>query len=402
MTERATFSVTDYGAETQSEHVQTKQFQAALNACRDNNGGTVVVPAGQFHIGSIRLYSNTRLLLKSGAVIKGSENLGDYQTFGEEPGIRYLHDDYFVKAWHLPPYYFHAIIAAYDAENITIEAEAGAIIDGQDVFDPDGEESFRGPMGMVFARVNQLQLKNYTIKNTANWSHVIAGCTDVRATDVTILAGHDGFNLHHSNRIEIKNCVIKSGDDCLAGYDVANLSVHDTVLNTACNNMRIGGTNILIDRCLFTGPGEYPHRSENTFFTHAMFKWYAADADTIKADGTNIQIENSIMYDAQKLLTYDFNNKEIMQNGRPLRELSLIGNVIGKIKETSKFLGNGEPVKLRIEGCRITPPDNQPLLMIDDMVELIFDNVTFTTPTVIARKGRAEVPVSGYITHEVI
>jgi len=396
------FIVTEYGAEDQSEHVQTNQFQAALNACHDNDGGTVVVPAGCFTIGSIRLYSNTRLLLKAGAIIKGSKELSDYQTFGEEPDIRYLHDNYFIKAWHLPPYYFHAIIAAYDATNITIEAESGAIIDGQDVFDPNGEESFRGPMGMVFARVSKLHLKNYSIENTANWSHVIAGCSDVQIEDVSILAGHDGFNLHHSKKIEVANCVIKSGDDCLAGYDVSNLLVHDTVLNTACNSMRIGGVNIHVDRCLFTGPGEYPHRSEHTHFTHAMFKWYAVDADTIETAGSNIKITNSVMFDSRNLLTYDFNNKEIMQNGQPLRELELTGNVIGKIRQTSKFLGNGEPVRLRIKGCRITPPVNQPLLMIDDAVELILDDVTFTVPTTVVRNRQPDVVLNDYVVHKVI
>lgn len=401
MTKMAELIVTDYGVKADAAAVQTRAFQAALDACRDLGGGTVVVPAGQFVIGSIRLYSNTRLLLKTGALIKGSTNLADYQTFGEDPSIAYLHADYYIKAWHLPPYYFHALIAAYDATDITIEAEPGAIIDGQDVFDPAGEESFRGPMGMVFARVSGLTLKGYTIQNAANWAHVIARCKDVQINSVTVLGGHDGFDLHHSQAIEIGQCVIKSGDDCLAGYDITDLTVHDTVLNTACNSLRIGGRQLKVTRCLFTGPGEYPHRSENTHDTHAMVKWYAMAAD-VAVESTTFEISDSVMFQARNLVTYTYGDKVIMQDGQPLRVLSLVGDVIGQLEQTSKFFGHGQPVQLKLSQCQVTPPSGQPLLQIDDAATVVLDDVTLTAPTTIRRRGQPAVALSSHIAHQVI
>ncbi|MCO7124691.1 glycosyl hydrolase family 28 protein [Sporolactobacillus shoreicorticis] len=396
MTDKMNFSIIDFGAESNSSVVQTAAFQRCIDVCRDASGGTVIVPAGQYTIGSIRLYSNIRLLLRTGAVLNGSTDLKDYQTFDEEPDIRYLHDEYFVKAWHLPPYYFQALITAYDATNVTVEAEPGAIIDGHDVFDVNGEEKFRGPMGLVFARVTNLQLHGYTIQNSSNWSHVIAGCEHVSISSVSIIAGHDGFNLHHSTHITVKDCILKTGDDCFAGYDVVDLTVTDSWLNTACNSMRIGGTNLQFSHCIFVGPGRNPHRSENTYYSHACFKYYAIDADEVRDEGHDIVISDSLITGICHLMMYRCGDKVIMQNGRPLRELTFKGNLIDHIDATSELIGNGEQVRLNLHDCRITPPENGPLLVIDKSVELSIKNVTFTRPTVIAQQNGEPLHFDGY------
>ena len=46
--------------------LQTEYIQAALDQCRDFGGGEVVLARGRWHIGSLRLYSNTTLRLSTG------------------------------------------------------------------------------------------------------------------------------------------------------------------------------------------------------------------------------------------------------------------------------------------------------------------------------------------------
>ena len=60
------FLVTDYGVKAGVKELQTQQFQAVLDMCKEN-GGIVVVPKGEYHLAAVRMWSNTTLYLQSGA-----------------------------------------------------------------------------------------------------------------------------------------------------------------------------------------------------------------------------------------------------------------------------------------------------------------------------------------------
>ncbi|WP_346222620.1 glycosyl hydrolase family 28 protein [Lacticaseibacillus rhamnosus] len=376
---------------------QTADIQALLTRCRDEGGGIVEVAAGEYTWGSVRIYSNTTLHLNSGVVIRASDNLADYQSFGEKTSIDYVNDAHYVKIWHLPKDYFHAILAAYDAENVAITADAGAMIDGRDLVDPSGEEGFRGPMGFVFSRVKHLALNGYLVQNSANWSHVIESCDAVEISNVTINAGHDGFNLHHSQNVVIDNCVLHTGDDCLAGYDIHNLTVKDCWLNTACNGMRLGGKQITLNRCIFAGPERYPHRSEDTYDSHAFFKYYAMDADHNRYDGEEMAMSQVIVANCRRLLAYEWGDKENMQNGRPLRQLTLTNVQVSGLHQPSVFKGHGEPVHLQLDHCQITPPEDAIFLKIDDSVTFECRHVVFEKPAQIELGDGRRLTLSGSV-----
>lgn len=377
------FLVTDYGAQSDLNNAQTVVFQRCIDACQAHGGGRVVVPQGRFIIGSIRLFSHITFYLQTGAVLVGSENLADYTNFGQQTGIRYLQDPAYIKRWHLPAFYFHALIAAYDATDVSIIGAPGSLIDGRDVYDARGEEGFRGPMGIVFARVQHVQLQGYTFENSANWSHTLSACQDVHIDAVTILAGHDGFNLHHSRDITIQGCLLQTGDDCLAGYDITNLTVTRCLLNTACNGMRIGGDHLHFSACVFAGPGRFPHRSEDTYDTHAFFKYYAMAEDIIATKNTDIVWDHCVAANGRRFMTYMFGDRENVQYGSPLHDVTFSYMTISGIQHMSRFLGNGQPVTLKLTDCTITPPAAESFLQIDASVHLQLTNVRFTAPTVI-------------------
>lgn len=375
------FCVTEYGASSNNEKIQTKAIQHAIDACRDFGGGRVTIPSGKYLVGSLRLYSNITLYLESGAYLLGSQRLEDYQDFNVPTSIKYLHNDFYIKSWNLPAYYFYAMITAFKAENVAIIGEPGSVIDGADVFDPNGEEKFRGPMGIIMSGVKNLKLAGYTFQNSANWSHTLDGCEDVEIERVTLKAGHDGFNLHHSENIIVSDCRLETGDDCFAGYDIHNLLVKRCWLNTACNSMRIGGVNLIFNDCTFLGPGIYPHLSEATHYTHAIFKFYSIDADDITENAENITINNCIIDDADRLFFYDYGKKELMQNHVPLRSLTLSNARVSGIRHTSPFLGNGENCILTLENVTINHPSEEAFLKIDESIKLVLKNVIFELPT---------------------
>lgn len=339
------FNVLDFGVQPNITTLQTEQFQAALNACQ-HNGGEVIVPAGRYYIGSLRLYSNTTFHLQANAQIYGSRDYHDYTDFHVPTSINYLHDPYYIKKWHLPVYYFYGLLCAFNEQNITIIGDENAYFDGQDTDDPNGEEGFRGPMGIILSHCQHIKLAGYTIRNSANWAHTLDACRDIKIDQVTVLAGHDGFDLHHSQQIKIQNCRLKTGDDCIAGYDIADLKVQTTLFNTACNALRIGGQRLNFTNCQFVGPGEFSHLSEETKDTHAFFKHYAMAADPAIAPSQQITFTHCQFKNARRLLVYQFGSKDLMQDGQPLFDLSFIDCRISSITQTAVLKGRGQLFKL--------------------------------------------------------
>lgn len=141
----------------------TAQIQEALDACKDS-GGEVALSAGEWKIASIRLYSNTTLRLCAGAHVSASDNWQDYTDWNVPTTLGYAKGTHFVQDWNLPPHYPNSPITAIEAENVAVIGEEDSWIDGVDCFDPNGEEKFRGPMGMVFCKCRNVTLEGYTYK----------------------------------------------------------------------------------------------------------------------------------------------------------------------------------------------------------------------------------------------
>lgn len=396
--ENRVFNIIDFGAIAGTDKLQTEPIQKCIDCCWNHGGGEVVIPSGTFVIGSLRLYSNTTLHLKTGAILLGSKNYKDYKDFKIPSTIQYIHNDQYREKWNLPDYYFYGLITSFETENIKIIGDEGSVIDGRDTFDKNGEEKFRGPMGIVMTNVKNLSLEGYCFQNAANWSHTIDGCTNVTIKNITIKAGHDGFNLHHSNQIEISDCHLECGDDCFAGYNVKHLLVDYCYLNTSCNSMRIGGEYLLFKNCNFSGPGKYPHLSKATHHTHAIFKYYSIRPDTIPNNSHDIQLINCKITDADKLFVYDYGKEELLQNNQPLRDLYLENVQIKDIRETSVFKGHREQAKLILNNVKIDFDSTKIFLLIDESISLDFKQVNFVNPTIIQIASKRKLYFHGLTT----
>ncbi len=75
------FDITEYGAVSDTTCLSTMALQNAIDACSNSGGGRVVVPTGNYKIGSIRLKSNVHLYLEEGATLYGSTDIKDYVPF---------------------------------------------------------------------------------------------------------------------------------------------------------------------------------------------------------------------------------------------------------------------------------------------------------------------------------
>ena len=342
------------------------------------------------------MYSHTKLVLVSGAVLQATPDLATYTDFSVANDLAFTHSTYWTQLWHLPEDYLKAILFAADAEDI--EISGSGVIDGGDLYDPSGEEGFRGPMAISCIRVVGLQLHGYTVQASANWAHALISCQQVVISGVQVIGGHDGINLHHSQHLYINNCRFMCGDDCLAGYDVQDLDVGGCWFNTACNVTRLSGRHLTIHDCQVRGPGLWPHRSTQTYHTHALLKYYALAVDPNRDVDSDLTYTNMMIYGIERLVNYQYGVTALLQDGAPLTQLTLQGIIVSVIEQSSVIASHGQSLQVLIKDCIITPPANQPLLQIDAGVQLEIRHTIFTKPTVIEVAGRP-INLTGTVNH---
>ena len=255
------YKLTDYGVRPDIDELQTEQIQNVLDLCRDG-GGQVIIPSGTYRCSGLYMHSDTTLYLESGACLLGSEECDDYKVFPFPEGMQDRSDMEMIRAYYGKPWqeYRRAIISAYCEHNLTIIGEEDSIIDGQNCYDPNGEEGYRGPHGIYFSNCENIHLHGYTIQHSGNFMHQLDLCKNTTVTNVTCYGGSDGIHLHHCDNTLIDGCKFHTGDDCIAGIYVTNLLVRRCDLNTSCDVFRIGGVHIHVEDCHIHGPGLWPHR----------------------------------------------------------------------------------------------------------------------------------------------
>lgn len=317
----------------------TDEIQQVIDTCRDNGGGRVIIPKGEYPIASLMLYSGITLYLEAGTKLVGSANWQDYTNFHVPSTLAYHHSRRVIDLWNLPPHYFNAMITAVEAENVAIIGEEGSEINGSDCFDPNGEEKFRGPMGIVMCKCSGITLRGYTFADSANWSHQLDSCKNVQIDHVTVLAGHDGFNLHHCTNVCIEECQIKTGDDCIAGYDARNVFIKNCYMNTSCNAFRFGGVNLMVEKCVVEGPGIYPHRVSGRHNLLYAFEYYSLQDDDIRENSGNWKISECKFRNIDGFIHYVFGDEKEHQTNRPMEHVLVENSEITGLLKTSEYKG---------------------------------------------------------------
>ncbi len=259
------FNVRDYGAAGNGEVLDTQAIQAALDACSQQGGGTVFVPAGNYLTGSIFLRSNITLYLDAGAVLLGSENPADYPI---------IH-----SRWEGAEQQTYApLIGGSRLQNIAIVGRGA--IDGQGA---GWWQRFRErrldyprPRLIAFAHCANLLIEDITAVNSPSWTLNPVHCENVTINKVTILnppdsPNTDGINPDSCANVHIANCYISAGDDCIAIKSGIELDSPDNLV--PCRNLTItnctmasghggvvigsemsgGVKNVVISNCVFIG-----------------------------------------------------------------------------------------------------------------------------------------------------
>jgi len=362
----------------------TELIQRAIDDCFKNNGGTVELEAGLYTVGSIRIRSNVTLLLRSGAVIKGTRDPEDYMILQSDMLEPLSKQDLRRVEWEFCPdiqvdngfsccpgsRWNHALIRAVDAENVRIVGEDGSVIDGSNCYDALGEENYRGPHGISFMRCNNIVCEGYTVRDTGNWAHIAANCKNLVFRDITALAGHDGIHCSGCDNISIERCEFYTGDDCIAGFDNNNVCVKDCVLNTACSAFRFGGSNVLIEKCRIYGPAKYSFRgilsledkisgTDTPKVTRknmlSIFTYYADFTYPIRELPGNIRLKDCTCENVDRVLNYDYSGHNRWQCNRPLESIGFENVTVSGARIPLFLYGDADvPVTFEANNCNVS------------------------------------------------
>ena len=211
----AQWSVRDFGAVGDGATKDTAAFQRALDACAVDGGGEVLVPRGEYLIGSVQLGRRTTLRLEEGGVLKGSGELADYPLIDVrwegrwQPGHR-------------------ALIHAADVDDV------GIVGPGMIVGNPATAASNRQPRGTLvveFIRCRRVLWEGFSVRQEGNnWATHPTLCEDVTIRKLDIRGARDGIDIDSCRRVLIEGCLIDTGDDCISlksgrGLDGARLGL---------------------------------------------------------------------------------------------------------------------------------------------------------------------------------
>jgi hypothetical protein len=241
------YNVREFGAKGDGATVDTSAVQAAIDACTRDRGGIVLVPAGDFVIGTIELKSNVTLRLAAQGRLLGSDDIKNYHAGRDVPA-----DNGNI-----------ALITAANAENVTVEGPG--TIDGQGPkFLPgakdDGEADSGRPRAhlMVYYKVKNLRMRDVFLTNSSYHCVRILRCSFVNFDGVRILNrvifNNDGFHFNSSEHVKVSNCNIVCEDDACALFGSnRDITVTNCTFSTRWSVFRFGSgqcENVTVSNCV--------------------------------------------------------------------------------------------------------------------------------------------------------
>ena len=354
------YNVKDFGAKSDGKSLTTKEIQSAIDRCHNEGGGLVVVPSGQYLVGTLNLRSNVEFHLQMGAELIATTDLTQYRIPEKAK-------------------YPAGVFYTEKAENVAITGPGRIFGQGMEFMEKNvakrivGEVNkyirqgydFRkvesglgdGPVNpkeryhqmVVFSECKNVKLRDFQCVDAPYWTILLVNCVKVTVSGVSIdnnllIPNSDGLDIVSCQDVNVSDCVFKCGDDAiiLAGY------AHHFD-DPGFKNILMPSQNINVSNCIFQ-----------------------SRSSAIRIGG----------WDQNHMSNYNFDNITIIDSNcginLTVRDSGSIQNVnftnirIETRMHTGDWWGNGEPIKISaLRGV----PDN-PIGIIKN---INFTNITCTS-----------------------
>ncbi len=250
-----TYNIRDFGAKGDGASLDTAALQSAIDACHRDQGGTVLVPAGTFVIGTTELKSNVTLHLAAGARLLGSGDGKQYRNIDAIP----LTGDSTLADGNC------SLLYAVNAENVTIEGNG--TIDGNGAQfhsavrgtpPPSGRGGAQRPYHLLFHRCRNLTVRDIFLVACAFHSVRVIQSSYVKLQGLHIHnrvnGNNDGFHFISCERVHVTDCDVEAQDDACALFGSCKwVTVSGCSFSTRWSVFRFGGgeaENITVSNCI--------------------------------------------------------------------------------------------------------------------------------------------------------
>ena len=225
------YNVRAFGATGDGKTLDSPAINKAIEACAEAGGGTVMLPAGTYLSGSIRLKSKIHLLIDAGATILGApQSMNAYDQ--EEPFTGRAYQD----GGHT--FFHNSLIWGENLTNISITGQG--TIDGLGLTTGDGNEDrmdgFGGGRGaapapqadttnttspgarlgnkaIALKLCRNVLIRDVTILHGGHFAIIVTGCDNMTIDNVTIDTNRDGMDIDCCRNTMVSNCRVNSPRD---------------------------------------------------------------------------------------------------------------------------------------------------------------------------------------------
>lgn len=246
------YNVQDFGAKGDGKTLNTKAIQSAIDKCFAEQGGTVLVPAGDFLSGTLELKSNVTLHIAAAGKLLGSPKREDY-TAGK--GVPSGNGNI-------------VFLFAVNAHHLSIEGKGTIDGNGLAFYNGKGDNTGPGQNGVggnfdrphlgIFYKCDNLRMDDVFCTASAYHCFRILSCKQVHIDGIRIYnrvnRNNDGFHFNNSEYVHIINCDVQCQDDACALFGSNKfVTISNCSFSTRWSIFRFGGgesQNITVTNCL--------------------------------------------------------------------------------------------------------------------------------------------------------
>ena len=206
------YHVRDYGAKGDGKTLDHIAINKAIEAANTDGGGQVVLSAGTYLCGSIRMKSNVDLHLTAGArILAAPASMKAYdesEVFGapeyQDGGHTYFHN---------------SLIWAEGQQNVSITGRG--MIDGEGLTKKDTEKAGNvqggsigtGDKAIALKLCRNVTIRDITIYRGGHFAIIVTGCDIGTIDNVTIDTNRDGIDIDCCKYITVSNTKVNTPND---------------------------------------------------------------------------------------------------------------------------------------------------------------------------------------------
>ena len=233
----STYNVRDFGAKGDGLTLDHAAINQAIEKACNNGGGRVVLPAGTYLCGSIRLKSNVELHLMAGArILAAPAAMKAYDKSEVFGGPEYQDGGH--------TYFHNSLIWAEGQQNISITGRG--MIDGEGLTKHDTEKAGNvqggsigtGDKAIALKLCRNVTIRDITIFRGGHFAIIVTGCDIGTIDNITIDTNRDGIDIDCCKYFTVSNTKVNTpSDDAIvlkSSYALKKPVLCEHVLITNC------------------------------------------------------------------------------------------------------------------------------------------------------------------------